>query len=50
MPGSRRFSQAISEGDGISVIVPVNSAERDGPHIGTSMAAFTQSIQLAESR
>jgi indole-3-glycerol phosphate synthase len=23
MPGSRRFSQAISEGDGISVIVPV---------------------------
>ena len=30
--------------------LPVNSAERDGPHIGTSMAAFTQSIQLAESR
>ena len=23
MPGFRRFSQAISEGDGISVIVPV---------------------------
>jgi indole-3-glycerol phosphate synthase len=28
MPGSRRFSQAISEGDGISVIVPVASAEQ----------------------
>jgi indole-3-glycerol phosphate synthase len=27
MPGSRRFSQAISEGDGISVIVPVGDAE-----------------------
>ena len=27
--------------------LPVNSAARDGPHIGTSMAAFTQSIQLA---
>jgi indole-3-glycerol phosphate synthase len=26
MPGSRRFSQAISEGDGISVIVPVGDA------------------------
>jgi indole-3-glycerol phosphate synthase len=26
MPGSRRFSQAISEGDGISVIVPVGAA------------------------
>jgi indole-3-glycerol phosphate synthase len=26
MPGSRRFSQAISEGDGISLIVPVTSA------------------------
>jgi indole-3-glycerol phosphate synthase len=27
MPGSRRFSQAISEGDGISVIVPVGDAD-----------------------
>jgi indole-3-glycerol phosphate synthase len=27
MPGSRRFSQAISEGDGISVIVPVGGAD-----------------------
>ena len=29
---------------------PVNSAARDGPHIGTSMAALTQSIQLASRR
>ena len=25
--------------------LPVNSAARDGPHIGTSIAALTQSIQ-----
>ena len=29
--------------------MPLKSAERDGPHMGTSMAAFTQSIQLASS-
>jgi indole-3-glycerol phosphate synthase len=26
--GARRFSQAISEGDGISIVVPVNDADR----------------------
>src|SRR4051812_14019591 len=30
MPGARRFSQAISEGDGISVIVPVADADAAG--------------------
>jgi indole-3-glycerol phosphate synthase len=30
MAGSRRFSQAISEGDGISVIVPVSDADAAG--------------------
>src|SRR5436305_7584120 len=30
MQGSRRFSQAISEGDGISVIVPVGDAGAAG--------------------
>ena len=29
--------------------MPLNRAERDGPHMGTSMAVLTQSIQL-ESR
>ena len=28
MIGARRFSQAISEGDGISIVVPVNDADR----------------------
>ena len=27
--------------------LPVNSAARDGPHIGTSIAALTQSIHAA---
>ena len=29
--------------------MPLKSAARDGPHMGTSMAAFTQSIQLESS-
>jgi indole-3-glycerol phosphate synthase len=38
MPGSRRFSQAISEGDGISVIVPVSDA-------GAAVAAEQQGAE-----
>ena len=38
MTGARRFSQAISEGDGISVVVPV-----DGP--GSARAAEEQGAE-----
>jgi indole-3-glycerol phosphate synthase len=53
--GTRRFSQAISEGDGISIVVPVadpesaRAAEEDGAEaiaIHTAVAAIRESTSL----